>query len=153
MSNSNRNSAPSSNVIMNDYAHVHDDRVVGSSRNRGRTEASRSASLISCHYWQPLTTIILLSAAKYGRQLQRTSRRRDANNLLGAAFLRAGHVGLAFYKWQHNLANICGCCGLRPGATQAPIVAVRHRKGTRRKEKSKICGTIRLGNWPRMCGV
>lgn len=85
--------------------------------------------------------------------MQRTSRRRDANNLLGAAFLPVGHVGLAFYKWQHNLANNCHNCGT--GATQAPIVttivAARHQKEERkiieegRKEKSKICGTIRLG--------
>lgn len=37
-------------------------------------------------------------------------RRRDANNLLGATFLLADHVGLAFYKWQHILAIICRCC-------------------------------------------
>jgi len=62
-----------------------------------------------------LTTIILLSAAKNNREEKKLSmdgncncRRRDANNLLGNdifARRRTGHVGQAFYKWQHILAN------------------------------------------------
>lgn len=184
MNNSNRNRCRSANtiaiaiwsVIMNDYAHVHDDHVATrkereadrevergqrqvkregsreteSERDRARSLAA-AASLISCHYWQPLAAdwwqLFYCQRQNMDAnclRCRRRSRRRHANNLLeGATFLRAGHVGQAFYKWQHILAIIrCArsCCfqffiaSSHLGATQS--ANCRFDRTTKRSQRS-----------------